>query len=62
MNNQTLIYNRKKIWSKFLNLIPDNKKDIYFNSEYVDLQNRECSPKCFIINQMIIYSFILLLQ
>ena len=58
MNNQTFLIDRKKIWSKFLNLIPHNKKDIYYNSEYVDLyKNRECSPKCFIINQMIIYFY-----
>ena len=51
MNNQTFLIDttEKKIWSKFLNLIPHNKKDIYYNSEYVDLyKNRECSPKCFI--------------
>ena len=39
----------KNLWNKFLDLIPDNKKDIYYFADYVNLyKNKICKPKCFI--------------
>jgi hypothetical protein len=39
----------KILWNKFLNTIPDDKKDIYYLADYVNLyKNKVCEPKCFI--------------
>ena len=39
----------KNLWNKFLDLFPDNKKDIYYFADYVNLyKNKICKPKCFI--------------
>ena len=32
----------KILWNKFLELIPDNKKDIYYLADYVNLYNINC--------------------
>ncbi len=41
--------NEKKLWNKFLDIIPQNKKDIYYFADYVNLyKNKTCIPKCYI--------------
>ena len=51
MQSKTFIidHNDENLWKKFLNLIPDKKKDIYYFLDYVKLyRNKVCEPKCFI--------------
>jgi hypothetical protein len=51
MINQTFLIEakEKKLWNKFLNLIPKNKRDIYYFSDYVNLyKNKACEPKCYV--------------
>ncbi len=51
MKYETFIIKSKNkiLWNKFLNLISDNKKDIYYLADYVNLyKNKVCDPQCFI--------------
>lgn len=51
MNNETFLIEpkNKKLWNQFLNSIPNNKKDIYYLPDYVNLYNNKiCAPKCYI--------------
>ena len=51
MKNETHIINANEdsLWNKFLDLIPSNKQDVYYQANYVNLYNNKiCEPKCFI--------------
>ena len=51
MRNETFFIEakEKKLWNKFLNLIPNSKKDIYYYPDYVNLyKNKTCVPLCYI--------------
>lgn len=51
MKYETFIIKPKNkiLWNKFLDLISDSKKDIYYLADYVNLyKNKICEPQCFI--------------